>query len=392
MKPALLLLATALVAAAEPAVPATPIQPSPAAPAPARLNEKPAPTLVVGSTVTTEALGQGEWLQGEAPKSWEPGKVYLLECWATWCGPCIAAIPHVNELHTKHAGKGLVVLGMNVWERSGKDPVSTFVKNKGEGMAYPVSYNPKDGAFDKQWLVPAGVEGIPHTFVVKDGKIILMCHPMQLTDDAVRGLLKGGAAEAAVIAEIREDDAKKEKVGAAMRKFSEATRKKDVGAMEGAIAEIKDLDPANNALQAHQLTLLTIKGDWVPLETAVTALPDAPVRPMLAFNVGRLAASEPSAPASLMKVLASQMAAFAESRNEPYTLQILAKLQWRAGDKEAALASAKKSLAAANSDKYKSMKLNIAPFQSFLEGMQAGKLLSDQELSAAARQMAPSKP
>ena len=148
-----------------------------------------------GDTVTPDALGKLDWIQGEAPAAWEPGKVYILECWATWCGPCIAAIPHVDGLYDKYAGKGLRVIGVNVWE-DGKEKVAGFVKQKGEGMSYPVAYTGKGGAFETEWLKPAGVKGIPHAFVVKDGKVVLASHPMQLSAELIEGLLAGGEAEA----------------------------------------------------------------------------------------------------------------------------------------------------------------------------------------------------
>src|SRR5688572_24004687 len=40
------------------------------------------------------------------------GKVVLLDFWATWCGPCIAAIPHTNELQAKYGERGLVIIGV----------------------------------------------------------------------------------------------------------------------------------------------------------------------------------------------------------------------------------------------------------------------------------------
>ena len=55
-------------------------------------------------------------VQGEAVKDFEKGKVYVFECWATWCGPCIGAIPHLNELHKKLGPKGVVFTGVNVWD------------------------------------------------------------------------------------------------------------------------------------------------------------------------------------------------------------------------------------------------------------------------------------
>ena len=53
------------------------------------------PTLKVGDKAPP--LVGGEWVKGEPVSGIEEGKVYVLEYWATWCGPCIRAIPHVTE-------------------------------------------------------------------------------------------------------------------------------------------------------------------------------------------------------------------------------------------------------------------------------------------------------
>ena len=57
------------------------------------------PTLKVGDKAPP--LGKGQWVKGEPVKEFESGKVYVIENWATWCGPCIAAIPHVTEIQKK---------------------------------------------------------------------------------------------------------------------------------------------------------------------------------------------------------------------------------------------------------------------------------------------------
>ena len=44
------------------------------------------------------------------------GKVVLVDFWSTWCGPCKAAMPHLEKLHRKLDSQGLVVLGVCVWD------------------------------------------------------------------------------------------------------------------------------------------------------------------------------------------------------------------------------------------------------------------------------------
>jgi thiol-disulfide isomerase/thioredoxin len=135
-----------------------------------------------------------EWLQG-GPVTWlEPGKLYLVECWATWCGPCRATIPHVDALHRKYSARGLVVIGQNVWEDD-RDAVTSFLEEQGDAMSYPVAAN--DDAFARDWLKPAGVQGIPHAFLVRDGRLVWKCHPGELDDATVERLLDGSFDAAA---------------------------------------------------------------------------------------------------------------------------------------------------------------------------------------------------
>ncbi len=137
-------------------------------------------------------------LQGEAVKEFKKGEVYVFECWASWCGPCIAAIPHLDELHRKMGKKGVVITGVNVWE-SERDAASAqrakdFLKAQGDKMSYRVALGGK--AFIKDWLEAAEVNGIPHAFVVADGKIAYIGHPASLDAEKIRGFIAEAKAAA----------------------------------------------------------------------------------------------------------------------------------------------------------------------------------------------------
>src|SRR5688572_31224106 len=97
-----------------------------------------APAAALGVGDPAPKLAQGKYVQGEPVTEFEKGKVYVIEMWATWCGPCIAAIPHVTELQKKYADQGVIVIGQNVWEND-ESKVEPFIQKMGEKMTYRVA-------------------------------------------------------------------------------------------------------------------------------------------------------------------------------------------------------------------------------------------------------------
>ena len=164
--------------------------------------------LLLSATLSAAGLKVGDpapatrpetMLQGEAVKDFQKGEVYVFECWASWCGPCVAAIPHLNQLHKQMGKKGVVITGVNVWE-SERDAASAqrakdFLKAQGDKMSYAVALGGK--AFIKDWLEAAEVNGIPHAFVVAEGKIAWTGHPAQLTAEMLGDILTGTPLAAA---------------------------------------------------------------------------------------------------------------------------------------------------------------------------------------------------
>jgi len=52
-------------------------------------------------------------LAGEFTLSESRGKVVILDFWATWCGPCKASMPVLNEIAQRYADRGVIVLSIN---------------------------------------------------------------------------------------------------------------------------------------------------------------------------------------------------------------------------------------------------------------------------------------
>ncbi len=138
----------------------------------------------------------GQWYKGQPISKFQPGKVYVVEFWATWCGPCKANIPHLTEL-SKQYRKQVQVTGVSVWEstdpteRSYLQKVEKFVRSEGDKMDYTVAADVPEGTTAKQWMTAAGLSGIPASFIVgKDGRIAWIGYPLQL-DSAVKQVLDG---------------------------------------------------------------------------------------------------------------------------------------------------------------------------------------------------------
>lgn len=350
----------------------------------------PASAQKAGDSVTTEALGKGEWIRGTAPAAWEPGKLYMLECWATWCGPCLVTIPHVDALYDKYEPKGLRVIGVNVWE-DGRDKVADFVKDKGDGMSYPIVYIGKGGAFETDWLKPAQIPGIPTAFLVKDGKVLITAHPSEISDEMIEGILAGGEAEEKALAKVVAEQKKMAEIGKALQNFRQAAAHKDFDGMSAAIEQIRSGDAASRYLAMMEMELLIARKDWDSLKTRIDGLPEDQ-RLVALFNLIRPLLQAEDAPADLVKKVATSLDAVLPPGSGPIEYQLVAKLLWKAGDKEGAIAAARKSIEAINKADKADNSLPIAPFQRFLESLQKGEMPTDTEIGGWLRDAMRSTP
>lgn len=131
------------------------------------------------------------WLQGEPVKEFEPGTLYVFEFWATWCGPCLQAMPHMESLYQKFKDNPRVrIVGVNVMDRVPTEKLLPFLKGKGLTINYTMAADGPAGTVQKSWLTPLGVTGIPHAVAVRDGRIVWRGHPGSLEAGLLEAMTK----------------------------------------------------------------------------------------------------------------------------------------------------------------------------------------------------------
>ncbi len=132
------------------------------------------PTLRVGSAAPKLTVGQ--WVKDDPVQDLQRGKVYVVEFWATWCGPCRRSIPHLTQVQNRHRSEGLTIIGVSIDQNTGA--VKPFVDQQGATMDYTIGIDTRR-SMARDWMQAAGVNGIPHAFVVgKDGMILWAGNPL----------------------------------------------------------------------------------------------------------------------------------------------------------------------------------------------------------------------
>ncbi|MBX2968260.1 MAG: TlpA family protein disulfide reductase [Cyclobacteriaceae bacterium] len=143
--------------------------------------------LILTTTFAQQQLSVGDpappfiplaWLKGDPIKEWNNQKIYVLEFGSTWCVPCAAAIPKLNQL-SKDYGAHVEVISAFVMERNSSpdDEVPSYIEkvkkyiNK-KSMNFYVVVDDAQQTLEKQWLKASGRIGIPHIFLIDaDGRI-----------------------------------------------------------------------------------------------------------------------------------------------------------------------------------------------------------------------------
>lgn len=300
------------------------------------------------------AVKVAKWIKGAPVLELGNGDVYVIEFWATWCGPCRMTIPHLTELAKKYAGK-VTFAGISVWERGDDylDRVEKFVQEMGSQMDYAVGADDAQGTMAKTWLEAAGENGIPCAFIVDGtGRVAWIGHPMDKMDAVLDKVLAGTwnveSFKKQRVADKRREAAQMEiaqRVGPLYQagKYREALK-----ALDEALARTPSLEKdfatgrfvilANlDEKKAHEYALKAARGVLKGDAQALNELAWMIVQPQ-----GQL-----KKPNYAVGLEIAKMAAAASNNQRPEILDTLALAQYRSGQKAAAVATQQKAVAMA---------------------------------------------
>lgn len=209
-----------------------------------------------------------EFIKGK-PVAIEKGRVYVIEFWATWCGPCVESIPHLTKLQEKH--KNIHIIGISDEDAA---TVKPFVEKMGDKMDYRVAIDKPAGAAgnakpDKQgaeesegrtaraWMDASGQSGIPTAFIVgREGRIAWLGHPIEM-DKVLEEVVAGTFDLQAAAKEYKEKQTLIRKLRDLRTRIAEAQRdggdKAVLKLLDEAILDSAKLEPT---LGLHRFALL----------------------------------------------------------------------------------------------------------------------------------------
>jgi len=320
-------------------------------------------------------LQTGKWVQGDPVKAFDTNHVYIMEFWATWCGPCRASIPYLNELSQKLKTNGVVTIAQDVWEDN-DGGVPDFVKSMGTNMTYRVALDDKTtdpkGAMAENWMDAAERNGIPTAFVVdRHGRIAWIGHPMALDETTLDQIVADKFDIAAFAKQYQQEQAAQMQRMALSQQLQEAVGAKDWKTAEATLDEAdKTFPEETNHTAILRVNLLLAQTNFAAAgQLAEKTAKASPTNVMVLNGLAWLLAASDGVDQhgrQLAETFAGRANKITGGKN-PAVLDTLARAQFVNGKTKQAVATEQQALAQAPAAAQEYFKKQLASYQ-------AGKL------------------
>jgi thiol-disulfide isomerase/thioredoxin len=130
-----------------------------------RMSEPTAPHVAIGAPAPPFSARTVDGTQQVKGLADYKGHVTIINVWATWCGPCKAEMPALEQLYQRYAPKGLKIAAVSIDETASDDSVRAYARNM--GLTFDILHDPQytiEGAYQ--------VVGYPSSYVLDQNGVI----------------------------------------------------------------------------------------------------------------------------------------------------------------------------------------------------------------------------
>jgi thiol-disulfide isomerase/thioredoxin len=213
-----------------------------------------APSLTLGDKAPMVDLSKV--VKGDFDGKFMNDKVYVVEFWATWCGPCKTSMPHLSELQKTYKDKGVTVIGVS--DETEKKVADFIGSGDWPQKTQYVIATDNERKTSNAYMRAAGQSGIPTAFIVgKTGLVEWIGHPMGM-DQPLADIVSGDWDLETAKAEFAKEQAFEKMMQAANMKMNAAYQAQNWDELMKIMDELLEKAPADMApqIQMQQFSIM----------------------------------------------------------------------------------------------------------------------------------------
>ncbi len=272
-------------------------------------------------------------------EGFKEGNVYVVEFWATWCGPCKASMPHLSDIEQRYADYPVTIIGIS------DEPLSKVVEflcstDKQANMlwndkiGYTLATDP-DRSCHKDYMEASGQRGIPTAFIVGfDGRVEWIGHPMSM-DEPLEQVVKDTWDRESFLAKWEASQAAERERAKQERELRSARERGDYAAvLKGLDAMLKDSKDPQLQMAKFNLLLVDMNKPEQAYEFAATIVQDNWNDALALNQIAWYIVDEPNLPKRDLDLAlkAAVQASKLTGDKDPMILDTLARAYYEKGD------------------------------------------------------------